>query len=66
MWRLVGIGHEVPPAAISPAGTEAAAAPAPPTVEIDMAGEDVRVYRFATDENQDTAVYFVVNPAMEL
>jgi predicted anti-sigma-YlaC factor YlaD len=66
VWRVVGIGHHVPPAAISAAGTESAATPAPPTVEIDMAGEDVRVYRFATDDNQDTAVYFVVNPAMEL
>jgi predicted anti-sigma-YlaC factor YlaD len=38
----------------------------PPTVEVEMAGEDVRVYQFAVDEDDDTAVYFVVNPAMEL
>jgi len=31
-----------------------------------MAGEEVRVYQFATDEDDDTAIYFVVNPAMEL
>ena len=38
----------------------------PPTVEVEMAGEDVRVYQFAVDEDDDTAVYFIVNPAMEL
>jgi predicted anti-sigma-YlaC factor YlaD len=38
----------------------------PPTVEVEMAGEDVRVYQFAADDNNDTAVYFIVNPAMEL
>lgn len=38
----------------------------PPTVEVEMAGDDVRVYQFATDDDDDTAVYFVVNPAMEL
>jgi anti-sigma factor RsiW len=37
-----------------------------PTVEVDMRGEDVRIYRFANEEDADTAVYFVVNPAMEL
>jgi stage V sporulation protein SpoVS len=38
----------------------------PPIVEVEMAGEDVRVYQFAVDEDDDTAVYFIVNPAMEL
>jgi predicted anti-sigma-YlaC factor YlaD len=38
----------------------------PPTVEVEMAGDDVRVYQFATDDDNDTAVYFVVDPAMEL
>jgi hypothetical protein len=31
-----------------------------------MAGEEVRVYQFAAEKDDDTAVYFVVNPAMEL
>ena len=38
----------------------------PPTIEVEMAGDDVRVYQFAADGDDDTAVYFVVNPAMEL
>jgi predicted anti-sigma-YlaC factor YlaD len=38
----------------------------PPTVEVEMAGEDVRVYQFAADDDDNTAVYFIVNPAMEL
>ena len=38
----------------------------PPMVEVEMAGEDVRVYQFASDDDDDMAVYFIVNPAMEL
>ena len=37
-----------------------------PTVEVETRGEDVRVYRFATDANDDTAVYFIVDPSLEL
>ncbi len=37
-----------------------------PTVEVETRGEDVRVYRFATDGDADTAVYFIVDPALEL
>ena len=39
--------------------------PEPPSIEVEMADETVRVYQFAADDD-DTAVYFVVNPAMEL
>jgi hypothetical protein len=38
----------------------------PPTVEVDMAGEEVRVYQFANEADTDTAVYFIVDPALEL
>jgi hypothetical protein len=38
----------------------------PPTVEVEMPGEEVRVYQFATDGDADTAVYFIVDPALEL
>jgi anti-sigma factor RsiW len=38
----------------------------PPTVEVEMAGEGVRVYQFANDGDADTAVYFIVDPALEL
>jgi hypothetical protein len=31
-----------------------------------MTGDDVRVYQFATDGEEDTAVYFIVDPALEL
>lgn len=37
----------------------------PPSVEVEMSGEDVRVYQFAADDS-DTAVVFVVNPSLEL
>jgi hypothetical protein len=38
----------------------------PPTVEVEMPGEEVRVYQFANDEDENTAVYFIVDPALEL
>ena len=38
----------------------------PPRVEVEMAGEGVRVYQFAQEEDAKTAVYFIVNSAMEL
>jgi anti-sigma factor RsiW len=38
----------------------------PPSVEVEMAGDDVRVYQFATDGDNDTAVYFIVDPSLEL
>jgi predicted anti-sigma-YlaC factor YlaD len=37
---------------------------APPRVEVDM-GEGVRVYQYAEQEDENTAVYFIVNSALE-
>jgi len=31
-----------------------------------MPGEEVRIYQFANDEDGATAVYFIVDPALEL
>ena len=66
VWRLAPGGvEELGPLVTN---TEAAdpSAQAPPTVEVEMPGEDVRVYQFATEDDDDTAVYFIVNPALEL
>jgi hypothetical protein len=41
-------------------------AASPPSVEVEAMGEEVRVYQFATDGDDDTAVYFIVDPALEL
>jgi predicted anti-sigma-YlaC factor YlaD len=50
--------------------TEVAAEPEPvtppPKVEVDMEGAGVRVYHFATTEDDSTAATFIVNPALEL
>ncbi len=43
-----------------------AAAQSAPTVEVEMPSEDVRVYQFATADDPDTAVVYIVNPALEL
>jgi anti-sigma factor RsiW len=37
----------------------------PPRVQVNMPGEGVRVYQFADDGNHDTAMYYIVNPALE-
>jgi predicted anti-sigma-YlaC factor YlaD len=64
-WRLLPVDGDIAPA-VSHAVGESAQGAAPPTVEVDMNGDNVRVYQFAAEEDTDTAVYFIVNPAMEL
>ena len=65
-WKVMlgGIETQIPPRAGTRSHDDAR--PVPPTVEVEMAGEEVRVYHFAADEDDRTAVYFIVNPAMEL
>jgi predicted anti-sigma-YlaC factor YlaD len=65
-WKVLLGGVETQVPATAEIHLHDGARSVPPTVEVEMAGEDVRVYQFATDEDDDTAVYFVVNPAMEL
>jgi anti-sigma factor RsiW len=65
VWQMVpGAGAPEAPAMAEVEGA-AETAPEPPSIEVEMADETVRVYQFAADDD-DTAVYFVVNPAMEL
>ncbi len=74
MAAAVGVLWEVRPTggpgadAVPRVAEEAAAAEQapPPQVELDMEGEDIRIYHFAGAEGDDVAVAFVVNPAMEL
>jgi len=63
-WRTVNTGGNLQPAVEAQRGTEQQIAP--PSVEVETAGEDVRVYQFANDEDGNTAVYFIVDPALEL
>ena len=63
-WLSVS-GNGGPASMVSAPATEAEPA-TPPTVEVEMAGEGVRVYQFANDGDPDTAAYFIVNPALEL
>ena len=56
-------GDSVLPVAESTAGE--ADGRTPPSVEVEMDGDDVRVYQFAADDS-DTAVVFVVDPSLEL
>ena len=63
-WRLLAPGSASEPAAM---GAQVAEAPSPPPrIEVDMAGEGVRVYQYADSQDGDTAVTFIVNPQLEL
>jgi len=65
-WRLLSPddGDDTTLAVVEAKAVERPAPP--PRLEVDMAGEGVRVYQYADDDDGDTAVYFIVNPAMEL
>jgi anti-sigma factor RsiW len=65
-WRtLIGSGSGTLPPAVE-AQRDPELQVSPPSVEVEMPGEDVRIYQFANDEDADTAVYFIVDPALEL
>jgi len=66
VWQLLPLGEDAIPALSIDTGTVADSGATPPTIEVEMSGEDVRVYQFANEEDNDTAVYFIVNPALEL
>lgn len=65
-WQLLPVSGEHVPVASVETETRVGVEAAPPTVEVEMPGDDVRVYQFANEEDDDTAVYFIVNPALEL
>jgi predicted anti-sigma-YlaC factor YlaD len=65
-WQLLPLAGDPSPIISYDAGAGSEVESAPPTVEVEMPGDDVRVYQFADDEDADTAVYFIVNPALEL
>lgn len=65
VWRVAPKWGNEPSAPLAEAAAQDESQRTPPSVEVEMAGEDVRVYQFAADDN-DTAVVFVVNPALEL
>ena len=64
-WRLLApAGGSEPVPAVD---AQVAEAPSPPPrIEVDMAGEGVRVYQYADQQDGDTAVTFIVNPQLEL
>jgi hypothetical protein len=64
-WRTI-VGDEQTGQPLIETALEGDAAVSPPTVEVEAMGEEIRVYRFATDGDDDTAVYFIVDPALEL
>ena len=64
-WRLLAPGGAAGPAPATDAQVAEAPSP-PPRIEVDMAGEGVRVYQYADSQDGDTAVTFIVNPQLEL
>lgn len=66
VWRTtIGGGGGILPRAVE-ASRDLGAQNSPPTVEVETQDAEVRVYRFATEGDSDTAVYFIVDPALEL
>ncbi|HOC41410.1 MAG TPA: zf-HC2 domain-containing protein [Thermoanaerobaculales bacterium] len=64
-WRLLAPGSG--PDDAGPDAARVAETPSPPPrIEVDMAGEGVRVYQYADQQDSDTAVTFIVNPELEL
>lgn len=63
-WLSRSDQHPTPTAAVE-ANDTTSPEPLPPRVHVDMPGEGVRVYHFADEGNDGTAVYYIVNPALE-
>jgi anti-sigma factor RsiW len=63
VWQFVPSSVRSPLMGQGGGGEEASSAP---TVEVEMPSEGVRVYQFATEDDPDTTVVFIVNPALEL
>ena len=62
-WGLPGANTTQPAMSAPMVATEQAP---PPEVDVEMSGEGIRVYRLIDKESNETAVCFVVNPALEL
>lgn len=65
-WRTIVNDEGETRQPIAEARQEAEPQKSPPTVEVEMPGEAVRVYQFANEEDADTAVYLIIDPALEL
>jgi len=64
-WRMLAPTEGEAPSSVAEALHTEQVNP-PPRAEVDMVGEGVRIYQYADERDADTAVYFIVNPAMEL
>ncbi len=68
-WRGGSVGGPAASPTARPAVVGAADDPGqpgpPPRIEVDMPADQIRVYQYADDRDGDSAVYFVVNPALE-
>jgi len=64
-WRLVSSGGKGPPGGLTEHSDAVIETQPPPEVRVDMREQGVKVYRFAEEDGDDTAVYFIVNPALE-
>jgi hypothetical protein len=65
IWRTL-VGGENSGQTLAETAQDQEAVVSPPTVEVEAVGDEVRVYQLATDGDSDTAVYFIVDPALEL
>lgn len=66
LWRSASSpGLDRVPADDIMAAEELSPQPEAPQIEVDMDGEGVRVYHLAVEDDEETTVAFIVNPALE-
>lgn len=68
LWRTTAhgpVGSSATPT-VGPVVAAATETAPPPRVEVEMGEENLRVYQFSDAGDENTAVYFIVNEAMEL
>jgi hypothetical protein len=64
-WWLTQVDQTPEPSPAVTASDAVSPRQMPPQVQVEMSGEGIRVYQFADDGDESTAVYYIVNPALE-
>ena len=65
VWRLTSTDGITPSAEVTGNTGAGIEKQPPPRVRVEMQDAGVRVYRFAEEDDENSAVYFIVNPALE-
>jgi len=64
-WQLTSTDDIAPSAEVTGSTGAGIEKQPPPRVRVEMQDKGLRVYQFAEDDDENSAVYFIVNPALE-